>query len=260
MNLTRHLYFWVLLAILIGGTIGYVSPETGVALKPLGDGFIALVKMLIAPIIFCTVVLGIAGAGQHEEGRARRRQGAAVLRSGLDLRAGDRPDRRQCDPARRRIQRRSRVARRRGGGRLREGRRQPEHRRFRAAHHPAHVLRRLHRLRRPAAGAVRRGAVRLRDDAPRAGRQHRPPGDHDGVARVLPDDERADDAGADRRRRRDGVHHRPLRRRGAEAAGAADGQLLPDVPAVRVRGARHRSRRSPASASSASSPTSRRSC
>lgn len=62
-NLTRHLYFWVLLAILAGGTLGYVSPETGVALKPLGDGFIALVKMLIAPIIFCTVVLGIAGAG-----------------------------------------------------------------------------------------------------------------------------------------------------------------------------------------------------
>jgi aerobic C4-dicarboxylate transport protein len=66
-NLTRHLYFWVLLAILIGGAIGYVSPETGVALKPLGDGFIALVKMLIAPIIFCTVVLGIAGAGNMKK-------------------------------------------------------------------------------------------------------------------------------------------------------------------------------------------------
>jgi aerobic C4-dicarboxylate transport protein len=66
-NLTRHLYFWVLLAILIGGTIGYISPETGVQLKPLGDGFIALVKMLIAPIIFCTVVLGIAGAGSMKK-------------------------------------------------------------------------------------------------------------------------------------------------------------------------------------------------
>ena len=42
-QLTRHLYFWVLLAILIGGTIGYVSPETGVKLKPLADGFVALV-------------------------------------------------------------------------------------------------------------------------------------------------------------------------------------------------------------------------
>jgi aerobic C4-dicarboxylate transport protein len=44
-GITRHLYFWVLLGILIGGTIGYVSPETGVALKPLGDGFIALIKI-----------------------------------------------------------------------------------------------------------------------------------------------------------------------------------------------------------------------
>jgi aerobic C4-dicarboxylate transport protein len=66
-QLTRHLYFWVLLAILAGGTIGYVSPDTGVKLKPLGDGFIALVKMLIAPIIFCTVVLGIAGAGSMKK-------------------------------------------------------------------------------------------------------------------------------------------------------------------------------------------------
>jgi aerobic C4-dicarboxylate transport protein len=66
-NLTGHLYFWVLLAIVAGGTIGYVSPATGVALKPLGDGFIALIKMLIAPIIFCTVVLGIAGAGNMKK-------------------------------------------------------------------------------------------------------------------------------------------------------------------------------------------------
>jgi aerobic C4-dicarboxylate transport protein len=66
-TLTRHLYFWVLLAILIGGTIGYASPEAGVRLKPLGDGFIALVKMLISPIIFCTVVLGIAGAGSMKK-------------------------------------------------------------------------------------------------------------------------------------------------------------------------------------------------
>jgi len=66
-HLTRHLYFWVLLAIVVGGSIGYFSPSTGVALKPLGDGFIAMVKMLIAPIIFCTVVLGIAGAGNMKK-------------------------------------------------------------------------------------------------------------------------------------------------------------------------------------------------
>jgi aerobic C4-dicarboxylate transport protein len=54
-------YLWVLAAIVIGGLIGHFWPETGVALKPLGDGFIALVKMLIGPVIFLTVVLGIAG-------------------------------------------------------------------------------------------------------------------------------------------------------------------------------------------------------
>jgi aerobic C4-dicarboxylate transport protein len=58
-----HMYFWVLVAILAGGTLGYIDPATAVLLKPLGDGFIALVKMLISPVIFCTVVLGICGAG-----------------------------------------------------------------------------------------------------------------------------------------------------------------------------------------------------
>ena len=66
-GLHRHLYFWVLLAILAGGTLGYADPATAVKLKPLGDGFIALVKMLISPIIFCTVVLGIAGAGDMKK-------------------------------------------------------------------------------------------------------------------------------------------------------------------------------------------------
>ncbi|RDS79211.1 dicarboxylate/amino acid:cation symporter [Dyella monticola] len=56
----RHFYFWVLVAIVAGGGIGHYLPETGIALKPLGDGFIALVKMLIGPIIFFTVVTGIA--------------------------------------------------------------------------------------------------------------------------------------------------------------------------------------------------------
>ncbi len=57
----KHLYLWVLSAIVIGGLIGHFFPDTGVRLKPLGDGFIALMKMLIGPIIFLTVVIGIAG-------------------------------------------------------------------------------------------------------------------------------------------------------------------------------------------------------
>ena len=55
------LYFQVLIAIAIGVVLGHYSPETGAAMKPLGDGFIRLIKMIIAPIIFCTIVLGIAG-------------------------------------------------------------------------------------------------------------------------------------------------------------------------------------------------------
>ena len=56
----RHLYVQVLLAVALGIAIGYFRPAFGEALKPLGDGFIKLIKMMIAPIIFCTVVHGIA--------------------------------------------------------------------------------------------------------------------------------------------------------------------------------------------------------
>jgi aerobic C4-dicarboxylate transport protein len=57
----RQLYLWVLVAIVAGGLIGHFAPDTGVALKPLGDAFIKLVKMVIAPLIFLTIVTGIAG-------------------------------------------------------------------------------------------------------------------------------------------------------------------------------------------------------
>jgi aerobic C4-dicarboxylate transport protein len=59
--LYRSLYFQVIVAILIGVLLGFFFPETGTAMKPLGDAFIKLIKMLIAPVIFCTVVVGIAG-------------------------------------------------------------------------------------------------------------------------------------------------------------------------------------------------------
>jgi aerobic C4-dicarboxylate transport protein len=60
-GLLRHLYVQVLIAIAIGAAIGHLWPQTGEAMKPLGDGFIRLVKMIIAPVIFLTVVTGIAG-------------------------------------------------------------------------------------------------------------------------------------------------------------------------------------------------------
>ena len=53
------LYIQVLIAIALGIVLGHYFPDTGKALKPLGDGFIALIKMMIAPVIFCTVVHGI---------------------------------------------------------------------------------------------------------------------------------------------------------------------------------------------------------
>ncbi|MBL0088546.1 MAG: dicarboxylate/amino acid:cation symporter [Ideonella sp.] len=59
--LYKSLYFQVITAIVIGVLLGYFVPATGEAMKPLGDGFIKLIKMIIAPIIFCTVVVGIAG-------------------------------------------------------------------------------------------------------------------------------------------------------------------------------------------------------
>jgi aerobic C4-dicarboxylate transport protein len=54
------LYIQVLIAIVVGILIGYFSPKTGIALKPLGDAFIAMIRMMIAPVIFCVVVQGIA--------------------------------------------------------------------------------------------------------------------------------------------------------------------------------------------------------
>jgi aerobic C4-dicarboxylate transport protein len=60
-SIFRHLYFQVLVAIVAGALLGYFFPDLGVMLKPLGDAFIKLIRMVVAPIIFTTVVLGIAG-------------------------------------------------------------------------------------------------------------------------------------------------------------------------------------------------------
>jgi aerobic C4-dicarboxylate transport protein len=73
----KHLYVWVVVFILIGIAIGAINPSLGESLKPIGDAFISLVKMLIAPIIFCTVVLGIAGAGDMR--KVGRIGGKAIL-------------------------------------------------------------------------------------------------------------------------------------------------------------------------------------
>ncbi|MDD0809243.1 dicarboxylate/amino acid:cation symporter [Curvibacter sp. RS43] len=59
--LYKSLYVQVLVAVTLGVLLGHFQPSLGADLKPLGDGFIKLIKMIIAPIIFCTVVVGIAG-------------------------------------------------------------------------------------------------------------------------------------------------------------------------------------------------------
>jgi aerobic C4-dicarboxylate transport protein len=56
---SHYLYIAVIAAVILGAVVGLMFPEVGKSLKPLGDGFIKLIKMMIAPIIFCTIVLGI---------------------------------------------------------------------------------------------------------------------------------------------------------------------------------------------------------
>ncbi|HKM63166.1 MAG TPA: cation:dicarboxylase symporter family transporter, partial [Acidisphaera sp.] len=59
----RTLYIQVLIAILLGVLVGYFAPGTAKSFKWLGDAFIALIKMMIAPVIFCTIVHGISSMG-----------------------------------------------------------------------------------------------------------------------------------------------------------------------------------------------------
>ena len=73
----KVLYVQVLFAIACGVLLGYFEPKLGVDLKPLGDGFIKLVKMIIAPVIFLTIVTGIASGVR------------VVLEGGQDLRPGN---------------------------------------------------------------------------------------------------------------------------------------------------------------------------
>ncbi|MDQ0708372.1 aerobic C4-dicarboxylate transport protein [Arthrobacter woluwensis] len=56
---SHYLYIAVIVAVVLGAVVGIMFPEVGKSLKPLGDGFIKLIKMMIAPVIFCTIVLGI---------------------------------------------------------------------------------------------------------------------------------------------------------------------------------------------------------
>src|SRR5438128_12665579 len=75
--LYRSLYFQVICAVIAGVALGHLYPTLGAEMKPLGDGFIKLIKMIIAPIIFCTVVIGIAG--MEDMKRVGKTGGLALL-------------------------------------------------------------------------------------------------------------------------------------------------------------------------------------
>ena len=75
--LYKSLYIQVLAAVTVGVLLGHFYPQVGADMKPLGDGFIKLIKMIIAPIIFCTVVIGIAG--MEDMKKVGRTGGLALL-------------------------------------------------------------------------------------------------------------------------------------------------------------------------------------
>ena len=96
----RQLWFWVLVAIAAGIVFGLVAPGPATDAKWLADAFLQLIKTVTAPVIFVTVVIGIASLGDMARagGLALRALGYFLMRH--RARAGARPDRRQPDQAR----------------------------------------------------------------------------------------------------------------------------------------------------------------
>ena len=62
----HSLYIQVLIGLVLGILVGYLWPDFGASLKVLGDGFVRLVKMMIAPVVFCTIVLGITSMSEKK--------------------------------------------------------------------------------------------------------------------------------------------------------------------------------------------------
>ncbi|MEE4222978.1 dicarboxylate/amino acid:cation symporter [Pseudomonas viridiflava] len=66
MKIAKSLYFQIICAVILGVLVGHFWAQQAVALKPLGDAFIKLIKMMIAPVVFCTIVTGIAGMSDKQ--------------------------------------------------------------------------------------------------------------------------------------------------------------------------------------------------
>jgi hypothetical protein len=204
------------------------------AMKPLGDAFIKLVKMIIAPVIFLTVVTGIAG--MSDLGKVGRVAGKAIalLPLLLDPGADRRPDRRQCRPAGRRHEHRpghARQPRRSQGYAAKahetDGRRLPDE------HHPGDHRGRVRRRRHPA-GAVLLDAVRRRPGDGRRARRSRCSTSCSADGADLQAGRHPDEGRADRRLRRHGLHHRQVRHRLGRQPGRPGRHLLPDLADLRA--------------------------
>jgi aerobic C4-dicarboxylate transport protein len=74
---THYLYIAVIVAVVLGIAVGILAPEVGKALKPLGTGFVNLIKMMISPVIFCTIVLGVGSI--REAAKVGKVGGLALL-------------------------------------------------------------------------------------------------------------------------------------------------------------------------------------
>ena len=64
----------ILIGLILGALVGYLFPDVGDKLKPFGDGFLRLIKMIVVPLIFSTLVMGIAGTGDFKKIGSSRRQ------------------------------------------------------------------------------------------------------------------------------------------------------------------------------------------
>ena len=215
---TKSLFGQVMVALVLGVVVGVFWPDFAAQMKPLGDGFIRLIKMIIAPLVFGVVVHGIASAGDLKKvGRVGVKSivyfeivTTIALVLGIvvayALRPGPRHERR---PGLARRQRDEHLHRACGAHR---GRRRLPHER-----HPVDVRRGLRRGRHPA-GAGDRGAVRRGPVADRRARKARRPPDRAHHRCPVQDHRLHRPAGAARRLRRHRLHGRQLRRRLAAAA------------------------------------------
>ena len=223
-----HLYVQVLAAITIGVLLGYYYPAVAVEMKPLGDAFIKLIRMIIAPIIFCTVVHGIASMSNSEGRRQRRHQSASLFRGHHDAGSRHRTGDHERSSAGGGHERRPKPDRRLRDRKPRHQSAHARHRRVSARHHSENRRRRF-RGRQHSADPTVRAAVRLRATGdgttrPAATRDRR-----SDFARAFWHRRHHHEGGTDRRLWRNGVHHRQLRLLDARLARNLDGGLLSDV-------------------------------